>query len=52
MFPSEVKNSAPSPKTLEIMFIIGWLCLPVLIANTVCIYLISRGKVDARPNEL
>jgi cytochrome d ubiquinol oxidase subunit II len=38
-------NSASSPKTLEIMLIIALLGLPIVLAYTVSIYWIFRGKV-------
>jgi len=38
-------NAASSPKTLEIMLIIACIGVPLVIAYTVCIYWIFRGKV-------
>jgi len=38
-------NAASSPKTLGIMLIIACIGVPVVIAYTVCIYWIFRGKV-------
>ena len=40
-----IYNSASSPKTLGIMLIIACIGVPVVIAYTVCIYWIFRGKV-------
>ena len=40
-----IYNAASSPKTLEIMLIIACIGVPVVIAYTVCIYWIFRGKV-------
>jgi cytochrome d ubiquinol oxidase subunit II len=38
-------NSASSPKTLGIMLVIACIGIPVVLAYTVCIYWIFRGKV-------
>ena len=38
-------NAASSPKTLGIMLVIACIGVPVVIAYTVCIYWIFRGKV-------
>ncbi|GDY11415.1 cytochrome D oxidase subunit I [Planctomycetota bacterium] len=40
-----IGNAASSPKTLQIMFIIALIGMPVVIAYTICIYWIYRGKV-------
>ena len=40
-----IYNAASSPKTLEIMLIIAGIGVPLVIAYTVCIYWIFRGKV-------
>jgi cytochrome d ubiquinol oxidase subunit II len=40
-----IYNSASSPKTLGIMLIIAGIGVPVVIAYTICIYWIFRGKV-------
>jgi len=40
-----IYNASSSPKTLEIMLIIACIGVPVVIAYTVCIYWIFRGKV-------
>jgi cytochrome bd ubiquinol oxidase subunit II len=40
-----IYNSASSPKTLGIMLIIAIIGVPIVIAYTVCIYWIFRGKV-------
>jgi cytochrome d ubiquinol oxidase subunit II len=40
-----IYNSASSPKTLGIMLIIAGIGVPIVIAYTVCIYSIFRGKV-------
>jgi cytochrome d ubiquinol oxidase subunit II len=40
-----IYNSASSPKTLGIMLIIACIGVPIVIAYTVCIYWIFRGKV-------
>ena len=40
-----IYNAASSPKTLGIMLIIACIGVPVVIAYTVCIYWIFRGKV-------
>lgn len=40
-----IYNAASSPKTLSIMFIIALIGMPFVIAYTVCIYWIFRGKV-------
>jgi cytochrome d ubiquinol oxidase subunit II len=40
-----IYNAASSPKTLGIMLIIAGIGVPVVIAYTVCIYWIFRGKV-------
>jgi cytochrome bd ubiquinol oxidase subunit II len=40
-----IYNSASSPKTLGIMLIIAAIGVPIVIAYTVCIYWIFRGKV-------
>jgi cytochrome bd ubiquinol oxidase subunit II len=40
-----IYNSASSPKTLGIMLIIAGIGVPIVIAYTVCIYWIFRGKV-------
>jgi len=40
-----IYNAASSPKTLGIILIIACIGVPVVIAYTVCIYWIFRGKV-------
>jgi cytochrome d ubiquinol oxidase subunit II len=40
-----IYNSASSPKTLGIMLVIAIIGVPVVIAYTICIYWIFRGKV-------
>ncbi len=40
-----IYNAASSPKTLGIMLIIAGIGVPIVIAYTVCIYWIFRGKV-------
>jgi cytochrome bd ubiquinol oxidase subunit II len=40
-----ISNAASSPKTLEIMLIIACIGVPLVIAYTICIYWIFRGKV-------
>jgi len=40
-----IYNAASSPKTLGIMLIIACIGVPIVIAYTVCIYWIFRGKV-------
>jgi cytochrome d ubiquinol oxidase subunit II len=40
-----IYNAASSPKTLGIMLIIACIGVPVVIAYTICIYWIFRGKV-------
>ena len=40
-----IYNASSSPKTLGIMLIIACIGVPVVIAYTVCIYWIFRGKV-------
>jgi cytochrome d ubiquinol oxidase subunit II len=40
-----IYNSASSPKTLGIMLVIAGLGLPVVLAYTISIYWIFRGKV-------
>jgi cytochrome d ubiquinol oxidase subunit II len=40
-----IYNAASSPKTLGIMLIIACIGIPVVLAYTVCIYWIFRGKV-------
>jgi cytochrome d ubiquinol oxidase subunit II len=40
-----IHNSASSPQTLETMLIIAGIGVPIVIAYTVCIYWIFRGKV-------
>jgi cytochrome d ubiquinol oxidase subunit II len=40
-----IYNAASSPKTLGIMLIIACIGVPLVIAYTVCIYWIFRGKV-------
>ena len=40
-----IYNAASSPKTLRIMLVIACIGVPVVIAYTVCIYWIFRGKV-------
>ncbi|MBW8865356.1 MAG: cytochrome d ubiquinol oxidase subunit II [Verrucomicrobia bacterium] len=40
-----VYNAASSPKTLGIMLVIAGIGVPIVIAYTVCIYWIFRGKV-------
>ena len=40
-----IYNAASSPKTLGIMLVIACIGVPVVIAYTVCIYWIFRGKV-------
>lgn len=40
-----IDNAASSPKTLGIMLVIACIGVPVVIAYTVCIYWIFRGKV-------
>jgi cytochrome d ubiquinol oxidase subunit II len=40
-----IHNAASSPKTLGIMLIIAGIGVPVVIAYTICIYWIFRGKV-------
>jgi len=40
-----VYNAASSPKTLKIMLIIALLGMPLVVAYTVSIYWIFRGKV-------
>jgi cytochrome d ubiquinol oxidase subunit II len=41
----DIYNAASSPKTLGIMLIIACIGVPLVIAYTVCIYWIFRGKV-------
>jgi cytochrome d ubiquinol oxidase subunit II len=40
-----IHNAASSPKTLGIMLIIAIIGVPIVIAYTICIYWIFRGKV-------
>jgi cytochrome d ubiquinol oxidase subunit II len=40
-----IYNSASSPKTLGIMLVIAGIGVPAVVAYTVCIYWIFRGKV-------
>ena len=40
-----IYNAASSPKTLGIMLVIACIGVPVVVAYTVCIYWIFRGKV-------
>ena len=40
-----IDNAASSPKTLGIMLVIACIGVPVVIAYTICIYWIFRGKV-------
>jgi len=40
-----IVNAASSPKTLEIMLIIACIGVPLVIAYTICIYWIFRGRV-------
>jgi cytochrome d ubiquinol oxidase subunit II len=40
-----IRNAASSPKTLGIMLTIALIGVPIVIAYTVCIYWIFRGKV-------
>ena len=40
-----IYNSASSPQTLQIMLIIAGIGVPLVLAYTVCIYWIFRGKV-------
>ncbi len=40
-----IYNAASSPKTLGIMLVIACIGVPLVIAYTVCIYWIFRGKV-------
>ncbi len=40
-----IYNAASSPKTLGIMLVIAGIGVPVVIAYTICIYWIFRGKV-------
>ena len=40
-----IYNAASSPKTLGIMLVIACIGVPVVMAYTVCIYWIFRGKV-------
>src|ERR1017187_6285485 len=40
-----IYNAASSPKTLEIMLVIAGIGVPLVIAYTICIYWIFRGKV-------
>jgi cytochrome bd ubiquinol oxidase subunit II len=40
-----IYNSASSPKTLGIMLVIAAIGVPIVIAYTICIYWIFRGKV-------
>jgi cytochrome d ubiquinol oxidase subunit II len=40
-----IYNASSSPKTLGIMLVIAGIGVPVVIAYTVCIYWIFRGKV-------
>jgi cytochrome d ubiquinol oxidase subunit II len=40
-----IYNAASSPKTLEIMLIIAGIGMPLVLAYTVGIYWIFRGKV-------
>ncbi|MEI9961459.1 MAG: cytochrome d ubiquinol oxidase subunit II [Limisphaerales bacterium] len=40
-----IYNAASSPKTLGIMLVIAGIGVPIVIAYTVCIYWIFRGKV-------
>src|SRR5271163_1629763 len=40
-----IYNAASSPKTLGIMLVIACIGVPIVIAYTVCIYWIFRGKV-------
>ena len=41
----DIYNAASSPKTLGIMLVIACIGVPVVVAYTVCIYWIFRGKV-------
>lgn len=45
-----IYNAASSPKTLEIMLIIALLGMPMVLAYTVSIYWIFRGKVKIDPH--
>jgi cytochrome bd ubiquinol oxidase subunit II len=40
-----IENAASSPKTLSVMLTIAIIGVPIVIAYTVCIYYIFRGKV-------
>jgi len=40
-----IVNAASSPKTLWIMLVIACVGVPIVLAYTVCIYWIFRGKV-------
>jgi cytochrome d ubiquinol oxidase subunit II len=47
-----IYNAASSAKTLGIMLVIACIGVPVVLAYTVCIYWIFRGKVKIGPDEL
>ncbi len=40
-----IYNSASSPKTLEILFLIAFIGMPLVVAYTIAVYYIFRGKV-------
>ena len=40
-----IYNAASSPKTLGIILVIAGIGVPVIMAYTICIYWIFRGKV-------
>lgn len=44
-----IYNSASSPKTLQILFIIAFIGMPLVLSYTVAVYTIFRGKVKIEP---
>jgi cytochrome d ubiquinol oxidase subunit II len=45
-----IYNSASSPKTLEILFLMAFIGMPLVIAYTITVYYIFHGKVKIDPH--
>jgi cytochrome bd ubiquinol oxidase subunit II len=48
-FSLTIYNSASSPKTLQILFLIAFIGMPLVISYTIAVYTIFRGKVKIEP---
>ncbi len=45
-----IYNSASSPKTLKVLFLIAFIGMPLVVAYTISVYYIFRGKVKIDPH--